>query len=65
MTTNLSDGYYMHFQVTESQMKKFQIPANIDFWSNTCPSDGDADEEELFYEFSLILLVCSSLLLFS
>lgn len=33
---NISNGLVMHFKINQSQMKKFQIPPNVQFWMNTC-----------------------------
>jgi len=62
---NMSNGYIMNLKLNQSHMKKFQIPSNVQFWSNTCENNtiDDLINQALFFEITLTVSFCTSLFL--
>lgn len=56
--TNLTDAFYMHIHLNETELKPLSLPSNIDFWTQTCPTN------EHFDYFDFLFVVLFSLLLF-
>ena len=44
---NISNGSIMHLKLNQSEMKPFEIPANVQFWMNTCSA---TDTSSMIYD---------------
>jgi carboxylesterase type B len=52
----IADGNLMHLKLNQSQMKKFDIPSNVQFWMKTCL----AHNQGLIVEISLTIFFCTT-----
>ena len=67
---NISNGFIMHLKMNQSEVKQFEIPANVLFWTKTCltvenNTGVDLDNQVLFYEISFAVFISTSVFLVS
>ncbi|CAF1248247.1 unnamed protein product [Rotaria sp. Silwood1] len=61
---NTSNGLIMHLKLNQSELKKFEIPINVQFWMNTCSKKDNSilvnlNDQATIDEISFTVFVCT------